>query len=169
MNFLIPEQIETERLLLRRFREHDWRDLHELYSNPECIRYTVLTPFSEYETWQRMASLSGHWLLKKYGPYGIEEKQSEKIIGFAGPYFPPAWPDPEIQWSLSQAFWGKGFASEAVRAIKKMLSASMPDISFMSIIHPENTGSIALATKLNAHFEKEFLFKNIVWHIYRHR
>jgi RimJ/RimL family protein N-acetyltransferase len=168
MHFLIPEQIETERLLLRRFEESDWKNLHELYSNPECIKYTVLTPFTEYETWQKVASFTGHWLFRKYGPYAIEEKHSEKTIGFTGPYFPPFWPDPEIQWSLSQPFWGKGFAGEAVRAVKKMLTTSMPDTSFISIIHPKNSASIALAGKMNADFEKEFLFKNIAWHVYRH-
>jgi len=169
MKFLIPEKLETERLLMRLFREPDWIDLHRLYSDADAVKYTIVTPYTEFETWQKMASFTGHWTLKGYGPYGIEEKQSGRIIGFAGPYFPLSWPDPEIQWSLSQEFWGKGYASEAVKAIKKMLAEYVRDISFISIIHPDNKASLALAKKLNTIYEKDWNYKNIVWHIYRHK
>jgi hypothetical protein len=28
MNYLIPELLETDQLILRAFRENDWKDLH---------------------------------------------------------------------------------------------------------------------------------------------
>lgn len=168
MNYLVPEQLETERLILRVLREPDWRPLHEYYSDPECVKYTTGKPFTEYESWQKVASLIGHWHLRQYGPYVIEDKKTGVVMGFAGPYFPPFWPDPEIQWSLIKRFWRKGYASEAVVAIKKMLSENLPELPFISMVHPSNADSIQLAQKLNARFENEFYFKDTSWHIYRH-
>lgn len=168
MKFLIPDRIPTERLILRIFKEEDWKDLYELYGDPEVVKYTIFTPFTEYETWQKIASFTGHWSFRGYGPYALEEKQSGKVVGFAGPYFPPQWPDPEIQWSLSKNFWGRGYASEAVLRIKNILNESMPDTSFMSLIHPDNIASKKLAEKMNAVFEKEWYFKKVNWQVFRH-
>jgi len=168
MNYLIPEQLETERLVMRIFQEADREDLHAYYSDPECVKYTTGKPFTEYETWQKIASLIGHWHIRLYGPYVIEEKYSGTIMGFAGPYYPPVWPDPEIQWSLIKRFWGKGYASEAARAVKRMLLENLLQLSFISIIHPANTDSIHLAEKLHTAFEKDFYFMDTNWHIYRH-
>ncbi len=69
MNFLIPEQLKTERLILRMFRDDDWRDLHEYYSDEMCIKYTIGRVLTEAESWREIAIRTGHWLLRGYGPY----------------------------------------------------------------------------------------------------
>lgn len=168
MSFLTPTNLETERLHLRTFNENDWNDLHAYYSDPECTKYTNGKPMSETESWRKLASLIGHWQIRNYGSYALEEKSTGKVMGVAGLEFPKGWPDPEIQWGLSRNFWGKGYASEAVKAIKNMAAKFLSDIRFISIIHPENINSIHLAKAVGADFEKEFLFRNDTWHIYRH-
>lgn len=168
MSYLVPENLETERLYLRMPKESDWSDLYEYYSDPECTRYTNGKPMSETESWRKIASLVGHWQLRSYGSYALEEKTSGKVIGVAGFEFPKGWPDPEIQWGLARQFWRKGYATEAVKAIKQVGFKLLPDISFISIIHPENANSIALAKKIAASYDRTFLFRNDTWHIYRH-
>src|SRR6266516_2393956 len=37
------------------------------------------------------------------------------------------WPEPEIRWGLCRDYWAKGYASEAVRAIKKMVAQYFPE------------------------------------------
>ncbi len=168
MKFLIPTSLETERLYLRMFRETDWWDLHEYYSDPDCTKYTVRKPLNENESWQKLSALLGHWQLRRYGSYALENKISKKVIGFAGLDYPSDWPEPEIQWALSRQFWGKGYASEAVRAIKQMTAEYLPDLPLISLIHPGNANSINLAKAVGACFEKEYLFRNDTWNIYRH-
>jgi len=41
MTNIVPEKIETERLILRQFREDDWQDLHQYYSDESATKYTV--------------------------------------------------------------------------------------------------------------------------------
>jgi RimJ/RimL family protein N-acetyltransferase len=91
-----------------------------------------------------------------------------KVIGIAGLDYPNDWPEPEIQWGLSRKFWGQGYASEAARAVKEMAANHLPDLSLISLIHPENQNSINLAKVLGAQFEREYYFRDDNWHIYRH-
>jgi RimJ/RimL family protein N-acetyltransferase len=169
MKYLVPQNLETERLNLRMFTEADWPDMHEFYSDAEAVKYTIGKPMTETESWRKVAALIGHWEMRRYGCYALEEKQTGKVIGLAGLEYPAGWPDPEIQWSLARHSWKKGYAAEAVMAIKKMVPEFVPDISFISIIHPDNADSGKLANKVGAHFEKEFFFRDTVWHIYRHK
>jgi RimJ/RimL family protein N-acetyltransferase len=168
VNYLTPESLETDRLLLRMFREDDWKDLHKYYSDETCMRYTVGRALTEGETWRAMAAMIGHWQLRRYGSYALEEKSSHQVIGVAGLDYPNDWPEPEIKWGLIRDFWGKGYASEAVRAIKKMWIQYLPDLRLISLIHPENANSINLAKAVGAYFEREHEFRGDTWSIYRH-
>jgi RimJ/RimL family protein N-acetyltransferase len=168
VNYLTPESLETDRLHLRMFREDDWKDLHKYYSDDICMRYTVGRALTEGETWRAMAAMIGHWQLRRYGSYALEQKSSRRVIGVAGLDYPNDWPEPEIKWGLIREFWGSAYASEAVQAIKRMWVEYLPDLSLISLIHPNNTHSINLAKAVGAYFEKEHQFRGDTWSIYRH-
>ena len=121
-----------------------------------------------HESWEKMAALIGHWYLRSYGSYAIELKAGKKVIGLAGVDYPVDWPEPEIQWGLARKYWGKGYASEAVRAVKKMTTEYLPDLSLISLIHPDNSNSINLAKAVGANFEREYFFRDDRWYIFRH-
>jgi len=168
MKCLMPEVIETERLILRLFQEGDWPDLHTLYSDPECVKYTLERTLTEGESWRTMAGMIGHWHLRGYGPYAVQEKSSGRVLGPVGLWYPNDWPEPEIKWAISRPFWGKGFASEAARAVKEAAVKALPDTPLISLIFSENEASIKLAKALGASFEREMTFRGHCAHIYRH-
>jgi RimJ/RimL family protein N-acetyltransferase len=168
MHYLIPTNLETERLILRPFREDDWASLHEYFSDETCMRYTNGHPFTKDESRLKLKNLMDHWDIHKYGSYALEEKESKKLVGIAGLDYPPDWPEPEIQWGLLQKFWGKGYASEEVREIKKMTAHYLPQLSLISLIHPHNTNSANLAKAVGAKYEKEYAFRGDTWWIFRH-
>ncbi len=168
MNFLVPDHIETERLILRQFRESDWKDLHHYFSSNNATKFTVGRKFTEGETWRTMCSMVGHWRIRGYGPYAIEDKSSGIVLGTAGFWYPNDWPSPEIKWALAPQHWGKGYASEAARSVQQTGINFLPDISLISFINAENAASIRLALAIGATFEKEVLFRGAKWHIYRH-
>ena len=168
MNYLIPERLETKRLILRMPQLDDWKDIHEYYSDPECTTFTTRRPLNETESWQKLAALAGHWILRRYGSYVLEEKSLKQVIGIAGLDYPNDWPEPEIQWGLARKFWGKGYASEAASAVKEMSADHLPGLSLISVIHPQNQNSIKLAKSLGARFEREYYFRDDNWYVYRH-
>jgi RimJ/RimL family protein N-acetyltransferase len=169
MKVKIPDRLETDRLVLRRFSEPDWRDLYAYYSDTECMKYTIGRPLSKGETWRAMASMLGHWQLRGYGPYAIEAKATNRILGPVGLWYPQDWPEPEIKWGLARSFWGQGYASEAGRAVRDMARVAMPDVQLISLIHPENSASIHVALALGATLERVIDFRGGEANIYRHR
>jgi RimJ/RimL family protein N-acetyltransferase len=168
MKYVIPEFIETERLKLRMFNEKDCKDMHEYYADSECMKYTSGRVFNEHESWQKVAALAGHWIIRGYGSYALEDKATGNLIGIAGLDYPSDWPEPEIQWGLLRRYWGKGYASEAVKAIKKMCESSVPEMSLISLIFKDNINSANLAKAVGATFEREYEFRNDTCLIFRH-
>ena len=168
MKYLIPEKTETRRLILRCFKEDDWLDLHRIYSDPECTRYTIQRTLTEGESWRTMAAMIGHWQIRGYGPYAVEDKATGQVVGPVGLWYPNDWPEPEIKWALCRDYWGRGYASEAARAVKKIAAEYLPETSLISLIYPDNQPSIDLAKAIGAKFEKEIAFRGHIAHIFRH-
>ena len=169
MPYLIPETVETDRLILRQFVESDWRSMHVLYSDESCTKFTMGRALSEGESWRTMATIAGHWLLRGYGPYAVVEKTSGEVMGTVGLWYPNDWPGPEIKWALAQRYWGNGFASEAARSVQKMAQHTLPHLSLISFIHSENSASIRVARAIGGQFEKEIYFRGGKWNIYRYK
>ena len=168
MAFLVPEKIETERLLLRQFRDEDWPDLHEYYSDREATRYTFGRDLNEGDTWRIMSGMIGHWQLRGYGPYAVEHKSRGKVLGTVGFWYPNDWPEPEIKWGLAAHAWGQGFAAEAPRAVLQAGRIHLPELALISLIHPDNLPSIRLARAIGASFEREVPYEGETFHLYRH-
>jgi len=166
---LIPDLLHTARLRLDRPRTDDWRELHAYYSDAECARYTFTNPLPEAETQRIVGALLKHWLRHGYGPYVLREAASDSVVGLVGLWFPREWPETEIKWAIIRRHWGKGYASEAARAVQAMLPAHLPQMQPISLIHAENQRSIALALALGARLEKQLEFRNAPFHMYRHR
>lgn len=167
-SFLIPQVLETGRLRLRPFAHDDWRALHEHFSDAECTRYTFRRALTEAATWRAMASMAGHWLLRGYGPYAVEEKTTGSVLGTVGPWYPLEWPEPEIKWALARRHWGRGYASEAVRAVQRVALEHLPQLRLISLIDSRNEASIRLALAVGARFEREMEFADAPFHVYRH-
>ncbi|THD45209.1 MAG: N-acetyltransferase [Bradyrhizobium sp.] len=168
MTPLVPERLKTARLHLRPLEEPDWRTLHEHYADPVCTRFTFGRTLSEGESWRALASLVGHWVLRGFGPYGVEERSSGALLGVVGLWHPNDWPGPEIKWLLLRRHWGRGFASEAALAVRRMSARTLPDMPLISLIHADNSLSIKTARAIGGAFERELAFRGGRWVVYRH-
>lgn len=166
--FAIPQRLESERLILRMFREGDWHSMHAHYSHPECTRYTLGRVLSEGESWRQTATLAGHWLLRGYGPYALEDKASGTMIGAVGLWYPADFPEREIKWAIHPAWWGRGYASEAARAVQQVAQVAYPERPPISFIHRDNLASLRVARSVGAVFEDEIDFRGGRFQIHRH-
>jgi RimJ/RimL family protein N-acetyltransferase len=167
MKPLIPTELDTPRLRLRTFALDDWEPLHRHYSDPDCTRFTFGRPLTEGESWRAMAGMAGHWMLRGFGPYALEDKVSGSLVGAAGLWHPGDFPETEIKWLLLREHWGRGFASEAVRAIQDVAATRLA-MRPISLIRTENAASRRLATAVGATFEREIEFRDARWMAYRH-
>ena len=141
--------LETERLILRMLREDDFDDYAKLCSDPEVMRYLGEgKTLSRGEAWRQMAMIVGHWELRGYGPWAVEERRSGKLVGRIGFFNPEGWPGFEIGWVLAKEHWGKGFATEGARRAVTYAFAEMDRDRVISLIDPANIGSIRVAERL---------------------
>ena len=147
-------QLETERLLLRMWREEtDFEPYAEMCADPEVMRYLGGKTWSRLEAWRHMASTIGHWHLRGYGHWAVEEKATGSFIGRIGFLDPVGWPAFEIGWTLGRQYWGNGFAIEGARRALEYAFNELDKPHVISLIHPDNKGSIRVAEKLGEKVE----------------
>ena len=169
MKFRVPEQLESDRLLLRQFQDDDWEDMHEYYSDDLATTFTYKRGLDEGETWRTMCSMIGHWQLRGFGPYAVEEKASGKVMGTVGFWYPNDWPEAEIKWGLARQFWGKGFAREAAGMVHAAGLEHLPGVALISLIHNDNKASIGVALSIGASLESAVEYEGEPHGVFRHK
>ena len=148
--------LETQRLLLRHFRPADIEPYAAMCADPEVMRYVgERGVLSREDAWRQMAMLAGHWQLRGFGMWVVEERATGSFVGRVGLHFPDGWPDQEIAWALTRSQWGKGFAFEAASAALAYAFGSLHWPRAISLIDPANSRSIRLAERLGERFETE--------------
>jgi RimJ/RimL family protein N-acetyltransferase len=143
---MIP-RLETDRLVLRAFREEDLDAWAATNADPEVMRY-FSGPVSRADAWRSMAATLGHWALKGYGMWAVERKSDGAVIGRIGLLQPEGWTGLEVGWTLGRPFWGQGYATEAGAAAMRYGFLTQPDDRIVSNIDPDNLPSQAVAKRL---------------------
>ncbi|HEY8186074.1 MAG TPA: GNAT family N-acetyltransferase [Pyrinomonadaceae bacterium] len=147
--------LETERLLLRMWREDDLEEYAKICADPEVMRFIGGKTFSLTESWRHMAFMIGHWQLRGYGHWVVEEKSSGRLLGRLGFLNPAGWPGFEIGWTLGREYWGKGYATEGARRALDYGFTELDRDHVISCIHPDNAASIRVAERLGEKLEGE--------------
>lgn len=110
---------ETERLILRQWQQSDRAPFAELNADPEVMRYFPAT-LSQEESNALADRAQAKIEQLGWGFWAVELKEAGDFIGFIGLNIPtadlPFNPCVEVGWRLAQAFWGRGYATEAARA-----------------------------------------------------
>ncbi|HUS54564.1 MAG TPA: GNAT family N-acetyltransferase [Thermohalobaculum sp.] len=114
----IPLEVETERLLLRQWRDSDGEAFAAMNGDPKVMRY-FKAQRSRAESDGLLERLRKQWREDGFSYYAVEAKGGG-LIGFCGlsrADFPAhLLPCVEIGWRLVRGAWGKGYATEAARA-----------------------------------------------------
>ena len=112
--------IETKRLILRTWDNDDINDYYLLNQDPKVVEF-LLKMSSIEQAKEFIENMNHQFHIYGYTVFAVEEKESGELIGFTG-LNSPKWstsftPCVEIGWRLSSKFWGKGYATEAARAV----------------------------------------------------
>ena len=148
---MIPT-LETERLILRGYRLDDFPACAAMWADPDVVRFIGGQPSTEEQAWARMLRYLGHWDLLGFGFWAIALRETGELVGeigaadFKRDVTPPIG-DLETGWVLARRAHGKGYATEALRAVLGWLDAKFPGKPSVCVIDPTNTASFNVATK----------------------
>lgn len=145
--------LETERLILRAPGPQEV-DMARAFYASERSRF-VGGPKNADQAWRQLAAEVGHWTLRGYGRWAVEEKSSGRPVGLIGLWNPEGWPEPEIGWDLWEGFEGLGYATEAGVCARAYAYDTLGWTTMISLIAPGNAGSAGVARRLGAWHEKD--------------
>lgn len=156
--FRVAETLDTKRLRLRQFGPGDIDAFAAQKADPEAMRFIGEgRPLSRPDAWRSLAMIIGHWTLRGYGLWAVEDKGSGggAMIGHVGLYNPEGWPGLEIGWALDRAAWGRGLATEAALTVRDHAFAALDTDRLISVIQPGNVRSIQVAERIGGRFDRE--------------
>jgi RimJ/RimL family protein N-acetyltransferase len=136
------------------FREDDFEQYASILADPEVTRYLAQgNPLARWEAWRQMAMIIGHWHLRGYGLWAVQEKSTGHLLGRIGFFNPEGWPGFELGWLLGRAYWGKGYATEGARRALDYAFGEMKYDHIISLIHPDNHSSVRVAERIGEKLE----------------
>jgi RimJ/RimL family protein N-acetyltransferase len=143
-----------ERLTYRPVVHEDIELFAAFLGDPEAVRYLIV---SRPHTRAEAATLLDRWVAQHDGRIGMYTAlDGGEPVGWVGYVHRSLhWgEETELGWSIRREHWGKGYATEAALALRPL---GPPRV--VHLIHPANSGSIAIATKLGATHERDCVIR----------
>jgi RimJ/RimL family protein N-acetyltransferase len=143
--------IETERLILRRWREAD-REPYVAMMADARVSDWLGGPFTEADALARIARNDAALEQYGYGRMAMERRSDGRLVGYCG-LMPIADNLPfdggfEVGWSVAAAGWGQGYAPEAAAAVFVDGFTRLGLAEILAFTGEKNLRSQAVARKL---------------------
>lgn len=169
---MIPafENVTTERLVLRPFRESDLDAVFELHKDPETNRFSSHGPMRSLDDARERLKLwqsdyaqrgVGYWAVARreapdviLGVGGVRHRefQGQTVLNLAYRYIPQA--------------WGSGYATEVSRVALELAPRHIPGVPVVAIIHQLNTASIRVAERLGMRMDRVIDYEGMPCRLY---
>jgi len=150
--------IETERLILRDWKKADLEEFIRINSDSMVMEYMprILKPD---DSKRLMKKFHEHIQKNGYGMFAVEIKETGEFIGTVGicqvRFDAPFTPAVEIAWRLNYESWGKGYATEAARAVMDYGFNEMDLDEIVAFTIHDNTPGIHVMEKLGMTRDKK--------------
>ena len=162
--------LETDRLIIRRFKPTDWEDLHDYLSDKKVIKFEPYDIFTKEESKKSAIFRASSSMF-----LAVVLKKNKKVIGNL--YYNQVDPKYFMTWEMgfvfNSSYWKKGYAFEASKELQKYIFNELEAHRIIANCNVENHNSWKLLERLNmrreGHFKKVAFFKldsnkNPIWH-----
>ncbi|MCZ4497193.1 MAG: acetyltransferase, family protein [Thermoleophilia bacterium] len=146
-----PDEIQTERLLLRRWRAADRAPFADLNADPAVTEF-LAGALTREQSDAMIDRIEAGFAEHGFGLWAMERRSDRLLLGFTGlsvpafdAHFTPA---VEVGWRLARAAWGHGYATEAARAALGFGFTKVGLEEVVSFTVPQNVRSRAVMERL---------------------
>jgi len=147
---VLPEEVRTERLLLRQWRDEDVEPLAAIYTQPDYLRFMDAKTLEQ--TREQVERFRGLWETEGLAHWAAESLETGELVGRIGLLRHHDWPlersPVEVGWTLHRDWTGLGLATEGGRAAVDLWRRLLDDPRILSITTPENVRSRAVMRRL---------------------
>ncbi|WP_223068372.1 GNAT family N-acetyltransferase [Paenibacillus caui] len=159
--------METERLYLREYEPEDFTALHDIFSDPETMRFYP-SAFTPDQTRKWIARNQERYMADGFGLWAVCLKETGQLIGDSGLIRQNinGKVEVEIGYHLDKREWGKGYATEAAAGCKRYAFDFLKLNKVVSIIDPGNRSSIKVAERTGLKLERQERIFNKMHSIY---
>jgi len=156
----VPAEIDTVRLLLRRFHEDDVALLVELDSDPDVMHYLsggAATPAEQIRSAVLPIFMRHNGEASVLGGWAVELRENGDFLGWVSLRL-EAPGIAELGYRFRRAAWGRGFATEACRALLGLAFEGGIERVFATT-YEENTASRNVMVRLGMRFMRSFRYE----------
>lgn len=144
----IDAVFETERVMVRRWRDSDLPDLMAVYGDPDAMKWVGNgRPITEDECKQWLHVTRRNYDTHGYGMFAVELKAEPGVIGFCGIVHPGGQHEAEVKYAYLRRVWGQGIASEALAGLIVYGRKVHGILRFIATAAPENAASHRVLVK----------------------
>jgi len=139
---------ETDRLIVRHLQPNDLAPMLEVYGDADAMRWVGDgQAITEAQCRRWLEVTEDNYRRRGYGMSALVERSSGEVVGFCGLVHPGGQPEAEIKYALKLRCWGRGFATEAARAML-LYGARVKGLRcVIATAAPENLASHRVLTK----------------------
>jgi ribosomal-protein-alanine N-acetyltransferase len=170
------DRIESERLIFRRIEQADFEFFARIHADPMVARFLGNgRARSIQETHVLLETIYETYRSLELGPLAVLRKSDGVLIGRCGlsdmalevntasGTLPRVWYqrsqlpsdtnvifEQELGYTFDRNYWGQGYGGEAAARVFQYAFSTMPFRRIVSVIHPDNTPSIKIASRCGA-------------------
>lgn len=145
------DTLSTERVIIRKFEESDWKDLHEYLSDEIVVKYEPYEVFREEDAKREAVNRSINECF-----YAVCIKETRKLIGnlylSKGEF--DTW---ELGYVFNRNYWGNGYAYESAKALLDTAFRQYGARRIVAMCNPLNHHSWKLLERLGMRREGTLL------------
>jgi RimJ/RimL family protein N-acetyltransferase len=152
----LPQELRTDRLLLRRWRPEDLEPFAALNADPRVVEF-LPGPLSREESDQRAARIEAHFAEYGFGVWAVEIPGVVPFAGFVGlsvtRFEARFTPCVEVGWRLAAQYWGRGYATEGAKAALDFGFNELKLDEIVSFTVPDNVRSRRVMEKIGMTYD----------------
>lgn len=160
-----PHVLETDRLIVRGWKPGDVEAFYAICSDPAVMRFVGDgTPWSRERTQAFLDRATAMMQARGFCQWPVVRKGEGELVGFCG--FVPCEEGAEIGWRLAPTMWGRGFATEAARAVLQYGFDLFGFPRVLATVQPSNSASVRVIEKLGLSYREARFRQGREIHVY---